>query len=110
MDINMNIMKKVLVAFPTWLVKLFGGTDKLLHGLVAAYIIMLFEPFGVAWAALGFLLAIVVCVLREWWSDSPDWKDVDAALVVGLVELLRFALFMFFANHVLGMELQFVAQ
>ena len=64
------------------------GQDKVLHFLLAAWIMAQFTPHGVWMTLLGLLVVAAASVAKEkWLDDTPDWMDVAAAVLGALAQV-----------------------
>lgn len=80
------------------LIAKFGGTDKVLHFLVGAWICAQFDAYGWGWALLGMFIAVGLDFVKEkWLDDTFDMTDLAATFAGCVVELficgIREALF-----------------
>ena len=88
-----KVIRAILVTIPNR-IRAKVPEDKLLHGILAAYIVSLLEISPI-WAFAGFVIAATASCLRERLSDQPDSSDARWALIFGAAELLRYLLFHF---------------
>lgn len=65
------------------------GQDKVLHFLLAAWIMAQFTSHGVWMSILGLLIIAGASVAKEkWLDDTPDWMDVVAAVLGAMAQVL----------------------
>ncbi len=64
------------------------GQDKVLHFLLAAWIMAQFTSHGVWMIILGLLIIAGASVAKEkWLDDTPDWMDVVAAVLGAMAQV-----------------------
>jgi hypothetical protein len=75
--------------FNQWVEKI--GADKLLHILVAAWFVAECKSYGVAPMLLGFVVVVLLAVLKEYVLDKTgDYKDVLCSMLGGVFSILLF--------------------
>lgn len=57
------------------------GADKLLHFLVAGWIVSLFSSFGFVPMLVSTIIVVALSIVKErCWDEYEDWDDMFAAL------------------------------
>lgn len=80
----MRIIDKIVSKF---------GTDKVLHFLGGGWIVSLFSPIGYYGLLIGFILMLVVSIIKEkWLDDFFEWKDILAASIGGCISVLFYVI------------------
>lgn len=65
------------------------GVDKVLHFAFGGWITAKFCESGIILAAvIGILLVGIVSIIKERLDEKFDWKDIAAAMLGGVVELV----------------------
>ncbi len=77
----MKLIDKIILAM---------GHDKVIHLLVGALITMFFGVFGIVPALVGWVVTLILSVVKEYLDDRTDMKDViySMAGATGAVMLL----------------------
>ena len=69
------------------------GVDKMLHFAFGGWITAKFCESGILLlAVIGILLVGIVSILKERLDEKFDWKDIAAAMLGGLLELVSWYL------------------
>ena len=75
--------------FNQWIEKF--GADKLLHFFVAAWIVAECKVYGVAPMLLGFVVTVLLAVVKEYKLDKAcDYKDILCSVLGGVLSILMF--------------------
>lgn len=75
--------------FNAWMEKV--GVDRLLHFFVAAWIVAECKAYGVAPMLLGFVVIVLLAVVKEYVLDNTgDYKDILCSMLGGVFSLLMF--------------------
>lgn len=69
------------------------GVDKMLHFAFGGWITAKFCESGIILAAvIGILLVGIASIIKERLDEKFDWKDIAAAMLGGLLELVSWYL------------------
>jgi len=80
----MKIVNKIIDRF---------GVDKVLHFAFGGWIGAKFNETGIVLAAvIGILFVGIVSIIKERLDGKFDWKDIAAAMLGGLLELVSWYL------------------
>ena len=80
----MKIVNKIIDRF---------GVDKVLHFAFGGWIGAKFNETGIVLAAvIGILFVGIVSIIKERLDSKFDWKDIVAAMLGGLLELVSWYL------------------
>lgn len=72
--------------FNLWIEKV--GVDKLLHFLVAAWVVAEFKAYGYLFGFIGFILVCILAVVKELWLDEKaDINDAFWSVFGGFFSL-----------------------
>ena len=75
--------------FNDWMDKV--GADKLLHFFVATWIVAECKSYGVAPMLLGFVVIVLLAVVKEYVLDKTgDYKDLLCSMLGGVFSILLY--------------------
>lgn len=75
----MRLIDKIIVGM---------GHDKVIHLLVGALITMFFGVFGIVAALVGWVVTLILSVIKEYLDDHTDMKDVIYSMTGATVTVM----------------------
>lgn len=70
------------------------GVDKLLHFLGGGWIVSMFTPFGWCGLIIGFILMLILSLIKELFLDDFfDKGDIIAGCFGGVISIILFVIF-----------------
>lgn len=75
----MKLIDKIILAM---------GHDKVIHLLVGALITMFFGVFGIVPALAGWVVTLILSVVKEYLDDHTDMKDVIYSMAGATVTVM----------------------
>ena len=82
-----NFIKKLAEIYNNALIKY--GIDKVLHGVIAAWLVALASPLGLFWMGAVYVITIILSILKEKYADDVfTFADIIATAKGGAISLL----------------------
>lgn len=82
-----NFIKKIAEIYNNALTKY--GVDKVLHGVIAAWLVALASPLGLFWMGVVYVITIILAILKEKYVDDIfTFADIITTAKGGAISLV----------------------